>query len=164
MNWPDLIQKKIISQEEATRFSASFRMFGKKVVFTNGCFDILHRGHADYLARARNLGQALFVGLNSDDSVKRLGKGEGRPVQKQEDRAFLLASLICVDYVVIFDEDTPEELIKKIQPDVLVKGGDYTPDQIAGADFVTSYGGRVEIIPLVEGYSTTSIIKKIKNL
>ena len=135
---------------------------GRKVVFTNGCFDILHRGHATYLAQARELGDLLVVGLNTDASVQRL-KGPSRPVNSQYDRAFLLASLACVDFVILFDEDTPETLIHTVCPDVLVKGGDYTIDTIVGADFVLQNGGNVTTIPFVDGYSTTSTLNKINH-
>ena len=133
---------------------------GRKVVFTNGCFDILHRGHATYLAQAREQGDLLVVGLNTDASVRRL-KGPTRPVNNQFDRAFLLASLACVDFVIRFDDDTPEQLIHTVCPDVLVKGGDYTLDTIVGADFVLQNGGIVTTIPFVDGYSTTSTLNKI---
>ncbi len=135
---------------------------GRKVVFTNGCFDILHRGHATYLAQARELGDLLVVGLNTDASVQRL-KGPSRPINNQYDRAFLLASLACVDFVILFDEDTPEQLIHTVRPDVLVKGGDYTIDTIVGADFVLQNGGTVTTIPFVDGYSTTSTLNKINH-
>lgn len=135
---------------------------GRKVVFTNGCFDILHRGHATYLAQARELGDLLVVGLNTDASVQRL-KGPSRPINNQYDRAFLLASLACVDFVILFDEDTPEQLIHTVRPDVLVKGGDYTIDTIVGADFVLQNGGIVTTIPFVDGYSTTSTLNKINH-
>lgn len=128
-----------------------------RVVFTNGCFDILHRGHVEYLSKAADKGDVLVVGLNTDASVKRL-KGEGRPVNNEEARAMVLASLSFVDAVVLFDEDTPYELIKAVRPDVLVKGADYKKEEIVGYDIVTSYGGTVETIPLVEGYSSTKII------
>jgi len=131
-----------------------------KVVFTNGCFDILHRGHVEYLAKAADLGDILVVGLNTDASVRRL-KGEGRPVNNQEARALVLASLSFVDAVVLFDDDTPYNLIKTLRPDVLVKGADYQPEEIVGYDIVTSYGGTVTTIPLVEGYSTTSFIERL---
>ncbi|MBQ6920029.1 MAG: D-glycero-beta-D-manno-heptose 1-phosphate adenylyltransferase, partial [Synergistaceae bacterium] len=133
------------------------------VVFTNGCFDILHSGHVKYLREAAKLGEVLVVGLNSDSSVKRL-KGETRPINSQEDRAEVLCALGFVDYVVIFEEDTPLELIKIIQPDVLVKGGDYKRENVVGADFVESRGGELFLIPFVEGKSTTSIINKIEEL
>lgn len=128
-----------------------------KVVFTNGCFDILHRGHIEYLSKAADMGDVLVVGLNTDASVRRL-KGEGRPVNNEESRALVLASLSFVDAVVLFDEDTPYELIKAIHPDVLVKGADYKVEDIVGYDIVTSYGGIVETVPLVEGCSTTKLI------
>lgn len=130
------------------------------VVFTNGCFDILHRGHIEYLTESREQGDCLVVGLNTDASVKRL-KGESRPVNCQEDRALMLAALESVDYVILFDEDTPEQLIRIVNPDMLVKGGDYTPEQIAGAEFVMKNGGSVLTIPFVEGYSTTKTIEKL---
>lgn len=133
----------------------------RKLVFTNGCFDILHRGHVEYLCNARNLGDALMVGVNTDRSVKRL-KGEMRPVNEENDRALLLASLYFVDYVVLFDEDTPLHLIESVRPDVLVKGGDYTRETIVGADFVESIGGEIVVIPFVEGYSTTKVINKMR--
>lgn len=131
-----------------------------KVVFTNGCFDLVHRGHVDYLSKARDLGDLLIVGLNSDDSVRRL-KGEKRPISKQQSRAIVLAAFAFVDYVVIFDEDTPLNLIMSIKPDILVKGGDYNHDNVVGADFVESYGGRLELIPLVPGESTTNLVNKM---
>jgi len=133
----------------------------KKIVFTNGCFDILHIGHVRYLQEAAKLGDILVLGLNSDASVKRL-KGPERPVNSEADRAELLCALGFIDYVVIFDEDTPYELIKKVQPDVLVKGGDYSPDEVVGKDIVESRGGKLVLIPFVEGKSTTNIINKIK--
>jgi rfaE bifunctional protein nucleotidyltransferase chain/domain len=128
-----------------------------KIVFTNGCFDILHRGHIEYLSQARDKGDILIIGLNTDSSVKKL-KGEGRPVQDEMTRALVLASLRIVDAVILFDEDTPYELIKAIEPDVLAKGGDYTPETIVGADIVTARGGEVAVIPLVEGISTSRIL------
>lgn len=140
-----------------------WRSFGKKIVFTNGCFDILHHGHLHLVAAAANLGNVLVVGINSDASVKRL-KGEDRPINHEQERMFQVASLLCTDAVCLFEEDTPEELIKTIRPDVLVKGGDYTIENIVGADFVQSYGGTVSIIPFVEGYSTSATIASIKKL
>ncbi|MBC96282.1 MAG: D-glycero-beta-D-manno-heptose 1-phosphate adenylyltransferase [Halobacteriovoraceae bacterium] len=133
---------------------------GKKLVFTNGCFDILHRGHVSYLNSARAQGDALIVGLNSDASVKRL-KGESRPINEEEDRRFVLANLKAVDFVEIFDEDSPLELIKQVCPDVLVKGGDWKPDQIVGSDFVLERGGEVKSLTFIEGKSTTGTIEKI---
>jgi D-beta-D-heptose 7-phosphate kinase/D-beta-D-heptose 1-phosphate adenosyltransferase len=130
-----------------------------RVVFTNGVFDILHAGHVTYLEEARALGDVLVVGLNSDDSVRRL-KGPTRPVNTQEDRARVLGALRCVDHVIVFDDDTPLAVITALIPDVLVKGGDYTRDTVVGADVVEHYGGSVVIIPLLEGRSTTSIIAR----
>ncbi|CCH49019.1 D-glycero-beta-D-manno-heptose 1-phosphate adenylyltransferase [Pseudodesulfovibrio piezophilus] len=137
-------------------------MPGHKLVFTNGCFDVLHPGHVDLLSRARSLGDSLILGLNSDESVKMLGKGDDRPVNPQEERAFVLAGLECVDYIVIFHESTPLELIKAARPDVLVKGGDWAVDQIVGNDVVTKAGGEVHSLPLLEGYSTTGFLEKIR--
>jgi rfaE bifunctional protein nucleotidyltransferase chain/domain len=133
-----------------------------RVVFTNGVFDVLHRGHVQYLAAARALGDVLVVGLNTDASVRRLGKGAGRPVNPQDDRAYVLAGLAAVDYVTPFDEDTPRALIAALLPDVLVKGGDYTRDTIVGADEVEAAGGRVEVIPLLPGRSTTQILQRVR--
>ncbi len=133
---------------------------GKKIVFTNGCFDILHRGHVEYLKKAKAKGNVLIVGLNSDSSVRRL-KGAKRPVNNQLDRAVVLSALESVDYVVLFSQDTPIELITAIKPDILVKGGDWKPEDIVGSDVVRSYKGRVLTIPFVNGYSTTKLIKCI---
>ncbi len=132
-----------------------------KIAFTNGCFDILHVGHVRYLEQAASKADCLIVGLNSDDSVRRL-KGDKRPYVSQEDRAYILSRLEMVDAVCIFEQDTPLELIEKIKPDFLIKGGDYQLDEIVGRDFVESYGGQVLTIPLIEGRSTTNIIKRIK--
>ena len=136
---------------------------GKKVVFTNGCFDILHPGHTRYLYAARELGDYLIVAVNSDSSV-RIIKGEGRPILPQEVRAELLAALSCVDGVVIFDEDNPLEVIQYLMPDVLVKGGDWVEEEIIGADVVKEAGGEVRRIPFISGHSTTEIIKKLRDL
>lgn len=133
---------------------------GKRIVFTNGCFDLLHVGHVKYLQKARNLGDLLVLGLNSDASIRRL-KGPKRPLIGEEERAHLLAALKCIDYVVIFDEDTPLELIGALRPHILVKGGDYAPEGVVGKELVESYGGRVEIIPFVDGKSTTNVIETI---
>jgi rfaE bifunctional protein nucleotidyltransferase chain/domain len=135
----------------------------KKIVFTNGCFDILHAGHADYLNKAKSLGDILVVGINSDASVRRI-KGEKRPILPQQMRAYLLDNLKPVDYVVVFEEDTPLELIKAIKPDVLVKGADWDLERIVGADFVLSYGGRVERIPFSFEISTSKIIERVLDL
>ena len=152
------IAHKILSVEELNSFRKDNAQ--KKIVFTNGCFDILHVGHKRYLQQAATLGDILVVGVNSDASVRRL-KGPTRPVNNEQDRAEMLSALGFIDYVVIFDEDTPYELIKKIQPDVLVKGGDYKPEEVVGRDIVEARGGRLELISFVEGKSTTNIIKKI---
>ena len=157
------VQNKVKSREAMKQQCNVWRASGQKIVFTNGCFDILHHGHLDLLAKAADFGNRLILALNTDASVQRL-KGPERPVTHQQDRAFQAASLLCVDAVCLFDEDTPEELIELLQPDVLVKGGDYTIDQIVGAPFVISKGGSVEIVPFVQGYSTTSIISRIKKL
>lgn len=155
------VSKKIVSQQELEKLIYGHKFFKRKIVFTNGCFDILHPGHVYYLNKARSLGDILVVGLNSDNSVKRLNKGKERPIHPQDKRSEVLASLLCVDYVCLFDEDTPLNLIKAVKPDILVKGGDYTIDTIVGSDIVMQYGGRVEIIPLLEGYSTTTILAKL---
>lgn len=150
---------KIIAFNEIGARLATVRQ-GKTVVFTNGCFDILHQGHVDYLQRARALGDFLCLGLNSDKSVKEI-KGEKRPIVPQDERAFVLAGLACIDFVVIFDEPDPYNLIKLAKPDILVKGADWSKDKIIGADLVESYGGRVELMPLVQGRSSTNIIETI---
>ncbi|MDX2184777.1 MAG: D-glycero-beta-D-manno-heptose 1-phosphate adenylyltransferase [Gemmatimonadaceae bacterium] len=134
-----------------------------RVVFTNGVFDLLHPGHVDVLRLARAEGDALLVGVNSDASVRRLGKGPERPIRPEADRAYVLGGLESVDAVVVFDEDTPARLVAALEPDVIVKGGDYRPDTVVGADTVQARGGRVVIIPLVEGQSTTSIVQKLTN-
>ena len=136
---------------------------GKKIVFTNGCFDILHVGHVRYLSDARNLGDVLVVGLNKDASVRKL-KGPERPVTHEKDRAEVVAALECVDYVVFFSEPTPKNLIHSVKPDMLVKGGDWKPKDIVGSDFVLSYGGKVKSLPFHKGFSTTSLIEKIKKI
>lgn len=154
--------KTLLSLEEFLEIRKKIKEEGKKLVFTNGVFDIIHRGHVDYLNRAKALGDYLVVALNSDESVKRL-KGEERPINKLEDRAFVLANLKAVDFVVSFEEDTPFEIISAIVPDVLVKGGDWKIDQIVGRDIVEANGGKVYSLPYVENYSTTNIINKMKN-
>lgn len=155
------IKSKIMDWPSLERQIHLWRAAGQKIVFTNGCFDILHLGHADYLAKSAELGDVLVVGLNADDSVSKL-KGPSRPICDEQSRSFLMAALTMVDAVVIFHEETPEKLIKMVRPDVLVKGGDYPIDQIVGGAFVKSYGGTVTTIPLVEGYSTSAIEAKIK--
>ena len=158
----EIIKSKIFDKEELERKLAFWRFKNRKIVFTNGCFDVLHRGHVEYLAQARDKGDVLVVGLNTDASVRRL-KGTGRPVNPQEARAMTLAALFFVDAVLFFDEDTPYELIKTVQPDVLVKGADYKPETIVGYDVVTAKGGSVETVDLVAGFSTTKIIEDLKN-
>ncbi|GAB7024641.1 D-glycero-beta-D-manno-heptose 1-phosphate adenylyltransferase [Salidesulfovibrio brasiliensis] len=135
---------------------------GYRLVFTNGCFDLLHPGHVDYLARARALGDGLMVGLNSDASVRRLGKGAERPVNPQEARAYVLAGLESVDFVIVFDEDTPLELVSQVRPQVLVKGGDWPVERIVGREVVEGDGGTVLSIPLLEGFSTTDTVRRIR--
>ena len=160
---PDaLAHPKVLSLPKLLAALAPLREQGKKIVFTNGCFDIVHPGHVDLLARAKAEGDVLILGLNSDASVKRLRKGPGRPVNPLPVRAFVLAHLASLDFVTYFDEDTPFELIKAIAPDVLVKGGDWTPDRIVGRDIVESFGGRVLSLPLLSGFSTTSLIARIR--
>ena len=153
------IEKKIISRSQAEKYGSEMREKGKTLVFTNGCFDLIHPGHIDLLIRARSIGDALMVGLNTDSSVKRL-KGEKRPILDEHSRALMLAALEVVDCVVLFDEDTPAELIGAVKPDVLVKGGDYTPDGVVGKDIVESTGGRVEIVPITMEFSSSEIIEK----
>ena len=148
---------KIVSYNHIADIIKREKSFNKKIVFTNGCFDIIHRGHVTYLKHAKELGDILVLGLNSDDSVRRL-KGPARPVNNEQDRAVVLEALECVDYIVFFEEDTPLNLIKNIMPDILVKGGDYKEEDVVGKE----YAGRVKIIDFVQGYSTTSTINKLK--
>jgi rfaE bifunctional protein nucleotidyltransferase chain/domain len=155
------ILNKIKSRDALARACRSWQGSDRKIVFTNGCFDILHRGHLEYLAEAAGHGNMLVVGVNSDASVQAL-KGPGRPVIGQDDRLFALASLLFVDAVCLFDEPTPLALIEAVKPDVLAKGGDYTLDTIVGAKEVMARGGKVEIIPFVEGYSTTGFLAKLQ--
>jgi D-glycero-beta-D-manno-heptose 1-phosphate adenylyltransferase len=161
VNRADLIPQKILTREQAVQQVAQWKLLGKKIAFTNGVFDILHPGHIFSLSEAAREGDYLVVGLNADASVKRL-KGESRPVNNQEARAILLASMVMVDAVVIFEEDTPLELITAILPDVIVKGGDYTVEQVAGGKEVIANGGRVVINPILAGYSTTALIARMK--
>jgi len=154
-------EQKICTRAE---FAARAAALPRPLVFTNGCFDILHRGHVTYLGQARALGAALVVGVNSDASVKRLGKGDDRPVNTQDDRMAVLAALESVSLVVPFDEDTPLELILAGRPDVLVKGGDWTPDRIVGAKEVLGWGGTVHSIPFIHQRSTTALLNKIRSL
>ncbi|MBP5535747.1 MAG: D-glycero-beta-D-manno-heptose 1-phosphate adenylyltransferase [Bacteroidales bacterium] len=153
------IEAKIVTADDLAGRLAVARP--RCVAFTNGCFDILHQGHLNYLARSRSMADMLVVGLNSDASVRRL-KGEGRPVNDERSRALMLASLEAVDYVVLFEEDTPYNLIKAVQPDLLVKGGDYDPSAIVGHDIVEARGGRVVALDFIPGFSTTNIINKLK--
>lgn len=155
------VQDKIMGREALARLCAGWKVKGQKIVFTNGCFDILHQGHIALLLEAAELGYKLVLGLNTDASVKKL-KGESRPINDEVSRALIMASQLYVDAVTLFDEDTPLELIQAIRPDVIVKGGDYTPETVVGNDFVTAYGGEVVIIPTVEGFSTTVIIDRMK--
>lgn len=158
----EVLQAKIITDPVVLdRLIAVWKFKENKIVFTNGCFDLIHRGHVEYLAKASALGDLLVVGLNTDASVRSI-KGRSRPLQDEYSRALILAAMRFVDYVVLFDEDTPENLIRKIQPDVLVKGGDYKPSEIVGYDIVTAKGGKVVTIELVENFSTTRLIKKIR--
>lgn len=154
------IQEKIITCDKLDQNLAYYRFLNSKIVFTNGCFDILHPGHIEYLYKAAEFGHILVIGLNTDNSVKRL-KGEKRPLQDENARAVVLAGLGCVDMVVLFEEDTPLNLINKIQPDVLVKGGDYKIEDIVGYSEVLSFGGEVISIPFVDGFSSTNILNKI---
>lgn len=140
-----------------------WRLRGDRIVFTNGCFDILHRGHVQYLEEAAALGHRLVIGLNSDASVRRQGKGPDRPLNDQDSRASVLAGLRCVDAVLVFDEDTPLEVIKTLKPDVLAKGGDWKPEQIVGSDVVLANGGEVRSLGFVNGFSTTALVEKIKH-
>ncbi|RFZ95030.1 D-glycero-beta-D-manno-heptose 1-phosphate adenylyltransferase [Mucilaginibacter conchicola] len=160
-NLEQTLLDKITTLPQLQQTIAAWKSEGKKVVFTNGVFDLLHLGHVTYLAKAADLGDKLIIGLNTDASVKRL-KGENRPVNDQSNRAAILASLFFVDAVVLFEDDTPRDLIAQLLPDVLVKGADYTVDQIAGAKEVLANGGEVKTITLVDGYSSTSIINRIK--
>lgn len=157
----EIIKAKILNKESLIRQLAIWRFKNKKIVFTNGCFDILHLGHINYLSKAKDSGDILIIGLNTDDSVRRI-KDEHRPVIDENARAMILASLHFVDAIVLFDEDTPYNLIKQVQPDILVKGSDYKTGDIVGADIVKAKGGEIITIEFLDGYSTTSIINKLK--
>lgn len=157
------IQDKIKSIDQLIAYVKEAKVLGQRIVFTNGCFDILHKGHVDYLAKAADKGHVLIVGVNTDESVKRLGKSPTRPIQDEGARAYLIAALESVSAVILFNEDTPLELITAILPDVLVKGSDYEPRNIVGYDVVVNNGGKVETIDFIAGYSTTAIENKIKN-
>lgn len=156
----DLAYSKIINPQDIAGVISKYKSNNEKIIFTNGCFDVLHYGHIDYLSKAADFGSKLIIGLNSDESVKRL-KGNSRPINNENARAILLASLFFVDTIIVFNEDTPENLIKTLCPHVLVKGGDYKLADIVGADFVINNGGKVEIIPFVDGFSSTNIINII---
>lgn len=158
----NIYEKKIISNDILKSEDFRIKLDTLTVSFTNGCFDILHPGHIDYLEKARLLGDLLVVGVNDDDSVSRL-KGKNRPINTLKDRLVMLAALESVDYVIAFSEDTPEKLIQLVKPNILIKGADYKISEIAGAPFVQSYGGDVQLIPLKEGYSSTKFIQKIKS-
>jgi D-glycero-beta-D-manno-heptose 1-phosphate adenylyltransferase len=157
---PPDFERKICQRADLARRVATLP---RPLVFTNGCFDVLHRGHVTYLAQARALGAALVLGVNSDASVKRQGKGDDRPVNHEDDRMAVLAALEAVDLVVLFDEDTPLDLILTCHPDMLVKGGDWTPDRIVGSKEVTAWGGSVHSIPFLHERSTTALLKKIRS-
>ncbi|MDP3797558.1 MAG: D-glycero-beta-D-manno-heptose 1-phosphate adenylyltransferase [Polaromonas sp.] len=159
MSQPAFLDKIVSRQDAAARVA----MLPRPVVFTNGVFDVLHRGHATYLARARELGGSLVLALNTDASAKRLGKGPDRPLNNEEDRAVMMAALESVSLVTWFDEDTPLELITELKPDVLVKGGDYDMDTLAETAVVKAYGGKALAIPFVDGYSTTALVRKIRS-
>ena len=151
---------KVICREEAVRCAGPGRSF--RLVFTNGCFDLLHPGHVDCLSRARRLGDVLLVAVNSDASVRRLGKGTGRPLVGERSRAEVVAALECVDLVTVFDEDTPRELVAALEPDVLVKGGDYTGEEVVGARTVRACGGEVVIVPLLPGHSSSRLVERMR--
>jgi rfaE bifunctional protein nucleotidyltransferase chain/domain len=158
----ELISDKIFTRELLLRKLLTWRFQDKKIVFTNGCFDLLHQGHIDYLSKAADCGNELIVAVNSDASVQKLSKGPSRPIQDEHSRALIIASLGFVSAVVVFDEETPYELIKSIKPQVLVKGSDYKIEQIAGHDIVQASGGTVKLIDLLPGFSTSGLEKKIK--
>jgi rfaE bifunctional protein nucleotidyltransferase chain/domain len=162
LNFEEVVQRKIHRPATLIKQRAIWKLTGQRVVFTNGVFDILHRGHLEYLMQARSLGNALIVGVNSDASTRRL-KGPERPVNTEQDRLLMLASMAFVDAAILFEEDTPLEIISQLIPDILVKGGDYTPDQMVGSDVVLRHGGQVQSLRFVEGHSTTSIINRLKH-
>jgi len=157
-----ILAKEYTSTQTLAQQVQTWQNSGQKVVFTNGCFDLLHRGHVDYLAKAADCGQKLVIGVNTDASVSKL-KGPNRPIQDEQSRLQILASLQCVDAVILFDEETPYDLIKALQPNVLVKGSDYQPENIVGYDVVTAKGGEVKTIDFIPGFSTSAIERKIKN-
>lgn len=151
----------LLSEDDVVNLREKYKREGKKLVFTNGCFDIIHVGHIKLLKKSKQIGDILIVGLNSDDSVRRL-KGKGRPINKIKDRIEVLSAIRYVDHIIVFDEDTPYNLINRLRPDVLVKGGDYKPDDVIGRDIVEGNGGEVVILPLVKGQSTTKILDRIQ--
>ncbi len=155
----ELIKSKLILPDQIDRLLSLWRFKNEKIVFTNGCFDILHLGHIKYLSQAADLGTKLIIGLNTDSSVKKL-KGNNRPINNEMARAYMLASFNFIDAIITFDTETPYDLIKHVKPDILVKGGDYKPNEIVGYDIVTQNNGKVVSLSFVEGYSSTSIIKK----
>ena len=152
----------LVLSEAGRRLLDAWRAAGERIVFTNGVFDLLHRGHVEYLAEARALGDRLIVGVNADASVRRLGKGPERPLVGEADRAAVVAALRSVDLVVLFDDDTPERLIREVRPDVLAKGGDWAKEAIAGGAFVESQGGRVVSVPLRPGFSTSALVERMR--
>jgi rfaE bifunctional protein nucleotidyltransferase chain/domain len=162
MSFHKKLSEKFVSKDQLKNLLVGWKKNNLNIVFTNGCFDILHRGHVEYLCHARDLGDKLVLGLNTDASVKRLGKSPERPINSETTRATILAGLECVDAVILFDEDTPLQLINFVQPDVLVKGNDYRAEEIVGYDVVTAKGGKVITIQLVDGFSTTKLIEKMK--
>lgn len=162
MNNLERVQSKILNREKLENHLAVWRFKSQKIVFTNGCFDLLHLGHIDYLTKAKDLGDALIIGVNTDDSVSRL-KGTARPITDEKSRSTIIASLQFVNAVVLFDEDTPYELIKQVQPDVLVKGSDYKAEDIVGYDIVKAKGGEIVTIDFLEGYATSAIEEKIRH-
>ena len=162
MNKIDLVKSKILSGDSLKQMLSVWKFKQKKIVFTNGVFDLLHLGHIDYLAKAKDQGDILIIGVNSDASARTLGKGSIRPITDENSRSTIIASLSFVDAVVLFDEPTPYDLIKEVQPDILVKGADYKPEDIVGYDIVMEKGGQIKTIEFLEGYSTTAIEKKIK--
>lgn len=162
MGYHKKLSEKLVTKDKLKTLLEEWNSQNQKIVFTNGCFDILHRGHVEYLSHAKDLGDILILGLNTDASVKRLGKSPERPINSEDTRATILAGLECVDAIILFNEDTPYELIKFVQPDVLVKGNDYRAEDIVGYDIVTAKGGKVITIQLVDGFSTTKLIEKMK--
>jgi rfaE bifunctional protein nucleotidyltransferase chain/domain len=158
------VSEGVLSRDEAIEYANRLRQRGLRVVFTNGVFDLLHPGHVRYLQHARGLGDALIVGVNSDRSARALEKGPNRPINSERERAEVIAALASVDAVVIFDEETPHDIVVALEPDVLVKGADWAEGTIVGADLVASRGGQVVRVPLVEGYSTSGLIEKVRRL